>query len=328
VETPPKAAPATAPRAARATNRPNATNASTTGRPAASSARQRTGSARPANRSRYAVRKPWWRKNLGLLITVGVVVVIIASFIGIAIANTQSSGPARAAASQQVFQQATSVPARVFDQVGTGGLQNPIIGLPAAPLLTQNGKPEVLSIGAEFCPFCAAERWSMVAALSRFGTWHNLNTMTSSSTDVYPDTHTFTFVDSAYTSDVLAFVPREIQDRQGNKLQPLTPEEQAIFSKYDAPPFVSQQLAGGIPFTSFGNQYMAVSAGYNPQVLQGLSWEQIAGKLNNPNDPVTKGIIGNANYITAAICKINGNKPGNVCNSQTIQQIASQLPKG
>ncbi len=33
----------------------------------------------------------------------------------------------------------------------------------------RRGKPEVLFVGAEFCPFCAAERWPLIVALSRFG---------------------------------------------------------------------------------------------------------------------------------------------------------------
>src|SRR5215471_17073708 len=36
--------------------------------------------------------------------------------------------------------------------------------------LTSGGKPEMLYIGAEYCPYCAAMRWSMAVALSRFGT--------------------------------------------------------------------------------------------------------------------------------------------------------------
>jgi hypothetical protein len=303
---------------------PSAKAPNATGRPVVSSVRQRTGTAHPAQRPRYARRESWWRKNRTLLITVGAVVVLIGIFFGIA--HNQASGPARQAASPQVFQQVTNVPASVFDQVGTGNLKNPIMPLPAAPLLTQSGKPEVLYIGAEYCPYCAAERWSVITALSRFGTWHNLNTTTSTSTDVFPNTNTFTFMDSGYTSNVLAFTPKEIQDRDGNALQSLTSQEQAIFSKYDAPPFVPQASTSGIPFISFGNQYMTVSSGYSPQLLQGLTWSQIAGKLSNPNDPVTQGIVGNANYLSATICKITNNTPGSVCNSQTIQQIVGQLP--
>jgi hypothetical protein len=298
---------------------------SAAGGPVVSSLRERTGTARPVNRQRYAVKQNWWRKNKALLIAVGSVVVLIAVFFEIA--SHQNSGTGVGNVDPQVLQEVMGVPTATFDKVGTGNLQNPITALPAGPTLTQNGKPEILYVGAEYCPYCAAERWSMIVALSRFGTWQGLNTTTSSDTDAYPGTNTFTFVNSSFSSKYVTFVSKEIQDRGGNDLQKLSSDENAIFSKYDAPPYVSQNSTGGIPFISFGNQYMALSAGFSPQLLQGLTWSDIAGKLKNPNDPVTQGMIGNANYITAAICKITGNNAGSVCNSQTIQQIEGQLPK-
>lgn len=39
------------------------------------------------------------------------------------------------------------------------------------PALTAAGKPDLRYIGAEFCPICAAERWAMYVALSKFGTF-------------------------------------------------------------------------------------------------------------------------------------------------------------
>ncbi len=58
-------------------------------------------------------------------------------------------------------------------------------------LLVKDGKPEVLYIGA-YCPFCAAERWAAIVALSRFGTFSVLRTVHSSSTDVDASTPAFT----------------------------------------------------------------------------------------------------------------------------------------
>ena len=48
------------------------------------------------------------------------------------------------------------------------------------------GKPEILYIGAEYCPYCATERWPLAVALSRFGTFTGLRGIHSSATDVYP----------------------------------------------------------------------------------------------------------------------------------------------
>src|SRR4051812_14747932 len=55
------------------------------------------------------------------------------------------------------------------DTAGTVG-KGSATGLPKpidADDLTADGKPLVLYVGAEYCPFCAAQRWAMVQALSR-----------------------------------------------------------------------------------------------------------------------------------------------------------------
>jgi hypothetical protein len=54
------------------------------------------------------------------------------------------------------------------------------------PLLYSKARPEIIFLGAEFCPYCATERWSIVMALSKFGTFSHLVGTTSSSTDVDP----------------------------------------------------------------------------------------------------------------------------------------------
>jgi hypothetical protein len=54
----------------------------------------------------------------------------------------------------------------------------------ATDAVAGGGKPEVLYIGAEYCPYCGTERWSMIVALSRFGTFRGLKEIRSSPTDV------------------------------------------------------------------------------------------------------------------------------------------------
>ena len=49
----------------------------------------------------------------------------------------------------------------------------------ASPRSSATGKPEVLYVGAEFCPFCGAERWPLIVALSRFGHFTTLTNMQS-----------------------------------------------------------------------------------------------------------------------------------------------------
>src|SRR5262249_48840261 len=116
--------------------------------------------------------------------------------------------------------------------------------LNGAPLL-KDGKPLVLYLGAEYCPFCAAERWAMVVALSRFGTFSGLTITHSSSTDTYPKTPTFSFHGASYTSTYLSFDGvetrgNELSGGQYPVLDVPTAEQQQIFK--------AQDPAGSIPF--------------------------------------------------------------------------------
>ena len=91
----------------------------------------------------------------------------------------------------------TNIPASVYNKVGvtspTVAVTPPTV-ISGQPPMTLNGKsPAMLYYGAEYCPYCAAERWAMTAALSRFGTWSNLKITASSHTDVDPETHTFSY---------------------------------------------------------------------------------------------------------------------------------------
>jgi thiol-disulfide isomerase/thioredoxin len=253
--------------------------------------------------------------------------------------NSSLSGAALAS----VVTQLTSVPAATFDQVGAGtasahpNVIGPAGGTPAAPALTVGGKPEMVYMGAEFCPYCAAERWAMIAALSRFGTFTGLASIKSATTDgsgaqePFPATNTWTFRHATYTSTFLAFTPVElftnIPDQQTGgytTLQKPTAAQQALISKYDAPPFVPSQDQGAIPFIDYGGKFLSVGASYNPGVLSGLSWAQIAGDLHAPASPVAKGVLGAANLITAALCELTGGQPATACTT-TVRSLESRL---
>ena len=195
--------------------------------------------------------------------------------------------------------------------------------------LTSGGKPEVLYMGAEYCPYCAAERWAMVVALSRFGTFSGLSTVHSSSTDQYANTSTWTFVHATYTSKYLTFTPVEMETNipsgsSYTNLQTPTSAQQALLAKYDAPPYVPSADNGAIPFIDFGNKYMISGSSYSPQVLQGKSWSQIATALKDPTSPIAKAVDGAANYLTATICKLTGNQPATAC-TPVVKQLEAKL---
>jgi thiol-disulfide isomerase/thioredoxin len=250
----------------------------------------------------------------GSILAVLAIVVVL-----IVVKNLQKPAKAAAdvaAAQQTVQHQITSVPAAAFNTVGKGTASPLVPTKGNLPVLMSGGKPEVLYVGAEYCPYCAAERWAMTAALSRFGTFSGLHFIHSSSTDVYPSTPTLTFYKSTYTSKYVDFEPVEMEGTtEGVALQTPTSAQSALFEKYDAPPYVPSTDKGAFPFVDFGNQYLIVGAQYVPSDLSKLTWAQVATDMRNPASKVGQDIDGAANSITAAICKITKDAPAAVCTS-------------
>jgi Domain of unknown function (DUF929) len=260
------------------------------------------------------------------------IVVIVIGIAGVVAANSGSKTTVNdPPASAALISAATSVPKTVFDQVGTGTATV----LPKklnAPALTQDGKPRIVYIGAEYCPYCATERWAMVTALSRFGTFTGLKTTHSSSTDVFPDTQAFSFHGSTYTSPYLVFTPVETETNQTSgdghvTLETPTAEESQLLATYDVAPYSGpdSSSAGAIPFLYFAGKYVSIGATYDPTVLQGKSANDIATALSDPTTAISRGAIGAANGLTAAICATTGNQPTAVCSDPVIQRIESTL---
>ncbi len=291
--------------------------------------RTRTATARPGqrprNRRRYQTQ-PWWRRNLAAIGSVAAVIIIVAGFFILSQQRNQAAAVNIGdPAPQSVLTALSGVSAKTAAAVGTGGVQIGLEGTPAnTPTLTSNGLPEVVYVGAEYCPYCAAERWSTIITLDRFGSFKGLTLMKSSSSDIYPNTATFSFKGASYTSKYFVFNATETQDRNQQPLDTPPTEAMQSFSTFDTAPYTNQQ--GGIPFVSYANQYVTTAGPYQPTMLANLSWQQIAAQLNNPNSDVAKVIIGTANYQTATICKLTNNQPANVCSASYIQQIEATLP--
>ena len=288
---------------------------------------------------RAAERRAEQRRRI--LLASGAVVVVLAivlTFVIVKLNSKPSSSSAQGlsngptgSALTAVVNKVTSVPASTLDAVGSG---SGVTGKPttiSGTTLMENGKPEMYYMGAEYCPYCAAERWAMIVALSRFGTFTGLSTVHSAvangagTAEPDPNTPTWTFVHSTYSSPYLAFTPDEIQTNIPDPstgtyttLQAPTAAQQALVNKYDG-------SGGAIPFIEFGNHYMISGVSYNPGVLAGLSWSTIATDLSNPNSAVAKAVDGTANYITAAICKgLTNNQPASACTA-TVQSLESQI---
>ena len=277
-----------------------------------------------------AARKAEARKRMYL--AGGSVLAVLAIVIGFIIAKNATSTPASADSQKStaaevslVTKQITTVPAATLNAVGKGsGVASLTPTKRGQPALTSAGKPEILYMGAEYCPYCAAERWAMAVALSRFGTFSNLHLIHSSSSDVYPNTPTLSFYKSSYTSKYVTFTPVEVYGLQNNGviLQKATATEDALLSKYDP---ATAGEGSPLPFVDIGNQYLDLGAQYLPSSLAKLTWAQVAADIRNPNSSVAKGVDGTANSITAAICKITKDAPAAVCSSASAKAGAGSL---
>ena len=235
-----------------------------------------------------------------------VVLIVIGVMVGVGLNSDKHGGATTATTS--VSQEVTSVPASTFDTIGKGGSQYPPTTLKSASL-TQNGKPKILYVGAEWCPYCAAQRWVMAVALSRFGTFSHLGEVYSAADD--GDIPSLSFHGATYTSDYLDFDANEVQDRNHNTLDKLSAADSALYKAY----------ATGFPFIDVAGKYL-VGAMYDPELLSGMDQAQVAAALKDPSSQVAQAIDGSANVLTATLCGLTGDKPANVCNSTGVRNAA------
>jgi len=247
------------------------------------------------------------RRFLAAAGAVTAVVAIVAALVVVKL----TAIPAHRAASESIapaalVRQVTSVPAAALAQVNPGQAATLLEKVEApGPLLTLDGKPAIVFVSEESCPFCAAERWALTVALSRFGSWSQLGITRSSATDAYPNTATLSFRAARYRSTELALSTTELTDNVGHILQAQTQLDARLIASYDVPPYVNGvDQSGAVPFLDIGNQYILAGGQYNPQVLAGLSAAQIASQLSNPASPVAQAIDGAANVIIAAIDQV------------------------
>lgn len=272
-----------------------------------------------SNRTRRAARerssRPWW-------IAGGVASVVLIALLAALLAGGTTSSDLRSPAPPALVDKVASIPSRVFDAVGVGQV-SAVPKKIVAPPLTFAGKPLVLYIGAEYCPYCAAERWPTVIALSRLGTFSGLQLTKSASGDAFANTPTFSFHGATYQSKYVTLQAVELNTRTGGRLDSLTPEQQQLFATYDSPPYTSK--AGTIPFIDLGGRYLVNGATYDPSVLSGKTADQIATLLSDPKSAVAKAVIGAANTITAALCDVTANQPTSVCADPVITDIRSRL---
>lgn len=290
------------------------------------SARERAAQLRAQQLRAERRRRVAYAGGAVVLVVVLVAALVIARLSGAGSGTTKPSGEASA----KLLAAINGVPASALDSVGAGSAS----GGPKSvntPDLADNGKPKVLYIGAEYCPYCAAERWAVAVALARFGKFTALGTTHSSSSDVDPNTPTLSFHKAAYSSSVLSFTGVETTTNKATaggyqKLDSPSASDQKVFDTYNKPPYVSGS-GGAIPFVDIGGKYISSGATYDPGLLAGMTQQQVADAMKDPTSAIGKAILGSANLFTAAICGATADQPSNVCSSTGVKAAAAKLGK-
>ena len=187
--------------------------------------------------------------------------------------------------------------------------------------LADGGKPLVFFMGAQWCPFCAAERWALVQATSRFGKWTGLRELLSrSGQDYFPRLATYDLAGATYTSDYIGLRHKEVATVDGDLLQKLGSFEERLVNGYDK--------LGGVPFlfaSGPAGRY-TVDLGYSPGLIEGRNFAELRREVATgaPTEGV-EAIDAQADAITALICKLDGGQPASVCAKGSIPALEGEL---
>lgn len=181
------------------------------------------------------------------------------------------------------------------------------------------GHPLTLFVGGQFCPFCASMRWSLVKALSRFGTFSGLGQINSQQgTDGFNAIGSYDLTKATFKSDYVTLRMFEVADVNGNPLQKPDTETAALLNQFDP--------RGSIPFVFVGGSYVA-QLPYSPALLQGKSFQQILDEVNSSSPgQIGQAIDAEADGLTAIICKTDGAQPASVCSQPALQALTQQAP--
>jgi thiol-disulfide isomerase/thioredoxin len=181
--------------------------------------------------------------------------------------------------------------------------------------MMREGKLFVFFMGAEYCPFCAAERWSIVRALQKFGQWNGLKqTMSAARDEPFLNLPTYDFTKATYTSPHIEFVAREIKDREFKPLQKLLKTEEKLVRKFNP--------KKEIPFLLVGGRFMQIGPGFTPKIFIGHTFRQTETELKKVESEIRKTIDDEANIIAALLC-VSG-LPPELCKETGLAELVAQ----
>ncbi len=181
--------------------------------------------------------------------------------------------------------------------------------------MRRGGKLYVFFMGAEYCPYCAAERWAIVRALQKFGQWDGLKqTISAARDEPFLNLPTYDFTKTTYTSPHIEFASRETKDREFKPLQKLLKTEEKLVRKFNP--------KKEIPFLLIGGRFMQIGAGFTPKIFIGHTFRQTETELKKAESEIRKTIDNEANIISALMC-VSG-LPPEVCKETGLAELVAQ----
>jgi hypothetical protein len=256
------------------------------------------------------------------------VIVVVVAFGAVQIQRSPSTPQLPSTQLTSYYQAAVNVSNSTLTAVGLpSNVAIPTRVTPSLSTVATNGI--VSYVGAEYCPYCAIQRWALLVALSKFGTFTHLDDeVFSSSSDLYPHLASWSFVGATYSSKYFRFDPTELtsskRSRGGpggyQRLQRMSAAQRVAFDKYNP--------QGSIPFVDVDNHYVTLGASSSPSVLEGLSLSEIGSDLSHPSSAVAHAIDGSANYLIAALCTMVHKAAPAVCATSVIKSASNSLARG
>lgn len=280
----------------------------------------------------FQPRRPW--PTLLAWLAASVVVVLICTLVVVKIVRPERSGGTDpvTAVSDSIALKLAKVPDSAFQAAKLAPVAMVDVLHPRkGPLLTgisPNGVrlPLVVFVGTESSMSSAAERWAIIVALSRFGRFTKLGTVTSSATAWPPSLESFTFRGARYRSAYLTFAGYELTaehpDNLGNYPAALTlPRDIAnlihvndtMASDLASAP-VGVKAEPAYPFVDLGGRSVLVGTQVPPSALIGISRYDMANILAGPPRFKSLAVLTAANELSEQLCQLTHGKPANVCS--------------
>lgn len=263
-----------------------------------------------------------------LLTVSALVIVVVVAFGAVQIQRSPSTPTLPSAQLASYYEAAVDVSNATLNAVGLPStVAIPTKVTPSLSTVATNGI--VSYVGAEYCPYCAIQRWALLVALSKFGTFTHLdNEVFSSSSDVYPHLASWSFLGATYSSKYFNFHPTELTSSTRSnggpggyqRLERMSPAQRIAFDLYNP--------QGSIPFVDIGNRYVTLGASASPSALEGLSLSEIGSDLNRPRSAAAQAIDGAANYMIAALCTMTNTPSPAICATSSARSASKSLATG